>query len=398
MRITEYNAGRRLLFAMEDEYRAALAVIEEDGVVKIYQHGGNRFDDRRQFPYFIYVTRNADGRPLGDPGRQYLQELEPRVAARLDAADQSVLGRAPSSGTALTQAVRRPDDHGDGAALEPSGIASGDASAPDVERPGRSAAAASGGRLLSSDAQVSDDGLLIRRLADQLVDATTHLVEIESRLDRVVESINRGFAEQQDNFARYHEKTAFSVAEGLAEEETKRIEALEVALREARADRDRANEDSQRLRVTVNKLERRLEGTEQALQEARTRSSEADFDLESARGPWKQEVKDIRDFLVAVGHFDHHEFFWHCVSNRIFSSVSLSLLTQVLEKLRGAQADAKPLKRQGHRTFYELHCSLADGSTAGRVYFAKGARITLLGFGDKDTQDADLDRIFADRK
>lgn len=65
----------RLLSATKALHDRLLAKLREDGRLRVFREDQNYFDDRHEYPYYIYVNARADGQALSDAEEHYIDAL-----------------------------------------------------------------------------------------------------------------------------------------------------------------------------------------------------------------------------------------------------------------------------------------------------------------------------------
>ncbi|MEP0766746.1 MAG: hypothetical protein HRF45_09440 [Fimbriimonadia bacterium] len=352
-----FSRGVRLLSADKAHHEALLAALDKEGRMKAYSHGANFFEDRGDFPFYVYVTRTADGKPLGQAECDLLDAL-------LAQTDRTAPMESQSETPPGTKDVAA-DDHWD--VFE----------------------------SIASQLQSRIDGLeeQVKDIAGRLIRLNRAFEEMEHSLtqgfDRVMQGLTSEISvlasdqvrERADMLAKGDRAFAEQLAADYEKLESKE-KALENDVLRLRTERDRCMD-----RITELELE----------------LAEKEHDLSVSRAaPRTSWTRDELELLEVLSHFQHCEGFRRGLRELVPAHVSTGALVDVLRSLaersistHHEHANTKAITRKGKPNFYELRCNLGPCGDAGRLYYdVKDGVFVLLGFGYKDTQEKDLDAIF----
>lgn len=352
-----FSRGFRLLSADKAHHEALLAALDKEERVKAYSHGANFFEDRDDFPFYIYITRTADGKPLGQAECDLLDSL----LAQTDRTATTESQPEPQPDTKDAA----PDDHWD--VFE------------DISTRLQS-------RIDALEEQVRD-------VAGRLVRLNRAFEELEHSLSQGFDRVMQGLTSEITVLASQQvRERAEMLAKGdraFAEQLVADYEKLESKEKALENDVMRLREDRDRLQERITELELELAEKEHDLSVSRA----------APRNSW---TRDELELLEVLSHFQHGEWFRRGLKELIPDRVTTPALVAVLRSLaersvstHHEHANTKAITRKGKPGFYEVRCNLGPCGDSGRLYYAvKDGTFVLLGFGSKETQARDLDAIF----
>ena len=355
-----FSRGFRLLSADKEHHDALLAELGKQERVKAYSHGANFFEDRDDFPFYVYITRTADGKPLGEAECQLLDTLLARV-------DRTTPTPTEPEKPGEEQGVQ-PQEHWDVFESISNEIH---------------------GRIDKLEEQVKD-------VAGRLVRLNRAFEELEHSLtqgfDRVMQGLTSEITVLASDQVRQRAEELAKGDRALAEQVLADYEKLESKQKALENDVMRLREDRDRCHDRITELELELAEKEHDLSVSRA----------APRNSW---TRDELELLEVLSHFEHSDWFRKGLRELVPAQVTTGALVAVLRTLAARSvsthhehASAKPLNRKGKPGFYELHCNLGPCGDAGRLYYdVRDGKYVLLGFGTKDTQAKDLDAIFRSR-
>ncbi|MEO7453562.1 MAG: hypothetical protein ABIV13_02225, partial [Fimbriimonadales bacterium] len=343
VKVEEYYGGRRLLFCTAEEYELTLSELTDENRVTVYLKGLNKFSDRQEFPFYIYVRRCADGQPLAASDFEYLEAFGSR--------------KSTEGGRSTAVAEQ---------------------SIPETLDPPE------------SDAHRQGDLEVVVRSLDELKRVTEETKsQLAERIDAVTGAVLEAIrtARTEDVVTSEH---AQAESEKMFGEFADRERELVDRARNFQSEVLLLRQTEKFLRDENAILRRKVESSHATVDELNASIKEvaADHGLSISR--------PHLELIEAITECDVHPTFFRCLKN-VGPPVEFSRLPEAIKKAKNGTGDIKSVKMTGRKQFSELRCNLGRGKGTGRLFFMKKEnRTVLLGFEDDHDRETTLIAEIAD--